>query len=137
RKAISREDLPCGPEGVRMGLRGGFDGIRITAAECNDKRNSMRGGCRDDAAIAFLQPGRRKGQASESVGGQRVHAGLIKHDAGIEREDTRQHLIERLQIFFIARAVIELDVNGTALLAKWKIALGVHGKREYLRIALK
>ena len=81
----------------------------------------MRLGSGHHTTVALLEPGMGEGQAPECVGGQWIDARLIEDDLGLEGEDAGEDSFERVQIFRVARAVFELDIDLAALLAKRKI----------------
>ena len=79
----------------------------------------------------------RERKPPQNIRGQRINAGLIEDDIGLERECSRQNVIELAKIFGVFNAIRQWNIQPAAFLAKRKIALAVDGKGEDIRIILK
>src|SRR5580704_7749449 len=104
-----------------MSFGGALDRPGISTAQRDDYRDATRAGSPKHPPIAFLQARLGERQAPQRVRGQRIHAGLIEDDVRLECEDAWKHSVQGAEIFRVARAVFELEVDLAALLAERKI----------------
>ena len=120
-----------------MGFGGEGNGDGVAAADGDDEGDGQVQGGAHDHAVALFETGGSEAEAAEAIGGERVDAGLVEDEVGVEIGNFGENGGEGAEVFGVGDTGVEFDVDGTLLLAQREVGFAVNRDGKNGRVVAK
>jgi len=110
---------------------------RVATGEHNDHRNAGLAARREHQTVAFPRTCRRQSQTANLILVMHVAARDVERYLRFRRKHVRECGTEAVEVFTVANAALETNIQRSARLEGWIVVLGVDREGEHTLVALK